>query len=149
MLSRIFSRRQLAIPLAMSLSLVILQGCASAPDDTAQCGTVSSFLAPDNSAQLYRLVVTHLDGVPVISRPNYQLPSGKHEFTVAELINAPELKVSLAARKVKTFTVDVLANQRHHIAAQFNTDRIYIGANQGYWQPVVWQTESHQCEMKR
>ena len=143
------SWRRFASPIAMCLSIAILQGCASSPDDIAACGTVSSYLAPDNSAQLYRVVVTHLDGVPVISRPNYSLSVGKHEFTVAELINAPELKVSLAARKVKVLTVDVSADQRYHIAAQFNTDRIYIGSNQGYWQPIVWQTESHECEIKR
>lgn len=142
------SWRNKAQATVMCLAFVILHGCASSPDDTVACGTVSSYLAPDNSAQLYRVVVTHLDGVPVISRPNYRLTPGKHEFTVAELINAPELKVSLAARKVKVLTVDVSAEQRYHIAAQFNTDRIYIGQNTGYWQPIVWQTEPHQCEMK-
>jgi len=131
------------------VAALALAGCASSPDEMLECGTVSSYLVPDNSANLYRVVVTHLDGVPVISRPNYQLTPGKHEFTVAELINAPELKVLLAARKVKVLSVDVSADQRYHIGAQFNTDRIYVGQNQGYWQPVVWQTESHQCEMKR
>lgn len=148
MVGRVLSRHQRVTKLAMFLSLAALHGCASAPADSVSCGTVSSYLAPDNSAQLYRVVVTHLDGVPVISRPNYPLSPGKHEFTVAELINAPELKVSLAARKVKVLTVDVSADQRYHIAAQFNTDRIYIGSNQGYWQPIIWQTEVHECEMK-
>ncbi|WP_350431441.1 hypothetical protein ABIS04_13820 [Shewanella sp. H8] len=135
-----------------SVMLIIglaLHGCASSPDEMVECGTVSSYLDPDNSANLYRVVVTHLDGVPVISRPNYQLLPGEHEFTVAELINSPALKVSLSARKVKVFSIKVKAEQRYHIAAQFNTDKIYIGQNQGYWQPVVWQTESHQCEMTR
>ena len=128
---------------------LVLNGCASSPDKMVKCGTVSSYLEPDNSASLYRVVVTHLDGVPVISRPNYQLLPGEHEFTVAELINSPALKVSLSARKAKVFSMKVEAQQRYHIAAQFNTDKIYIGQNQGYWQPVVWQTESHQCEMTR
>tara|TARA_R110002033_G_scaffold60321_3_gene110480 strand:+ start:1560 stop:1994 length:435 start_codon:yes stop_codon:yes gene_type:complete len=126
-----------------------IQGCASSPDDMIECGTVSSYVEPDNSANLYRVVVTHLDGVPVISRPNYLLSPGEHTFTVAELINSPDLKVSLSARKVKMLSVNVVAEQQYHIAAKFNTDKIYIGQNQGYWQPIVWQTEFHQCEMKR
>jgi hypothetical protein len=131
------------------VAALALHGCASSPDEMVECGTVSSYLPLDNSANLYRVVVTHLDGVPVISRPNYLLSPGQHEFTVAELINSPALKVSLSARKVKVFMVDVAVDQRYHIAAQFNTDKIYIGQNQGYWQPVIWQTESHQCEMKQ
>ncbi|AZG72556.1 hypothetical protein [Shewanella livingstonensis] len=135
--------------LLVAVAALVLPGCASSPDEMVECGTVSSYLAPDNSANLYRVVVTHLDGVAVISRPNYLLSPGKHDFTVAELINSPELKVSLSARKVKVFSVNIEADQRYHIAAQFNTDKIYIGQNQGYWQPIIWQTESHQCEMKR
>jgi hypothetical protein len=139
-----FWRAQLVAVAALALS-----GCASSPDEMVECGTVSSYLAPDNTANLYRVVVTHLDGVPVISRPNYLLSPGKHDFTVAELINSPELKVSLSARKVKVFSVNVEADQRYHIAAQFHIDKIYIGQNPDYWQPMIWQTESHQCEMKR
>ncbi|AZG37103.1 MULTISPECIES: hypothetical protein [Shewanella] len=135
--------------LVVAVAALALNGCASSPDEMVQCGTVSSYLAPDNSANLYRVVVTHLDDVAVISRPNYLLSPGEHKFTVAELINSPELKVLLSARKVKVFTVNVAADQRYHIGAKFNTDKIYIGQNSLYWQPVVWQTESHQCEMKR
>ena len=130
-------------------ALFALYGCASSPDDMVECGTVSSYLAPDNNANLYRVVVTHLDGIPVISRPNYTLLPGKHAFTVAELINSPELKVSLSARKVKVFNVEVEADQRYHLAALFNTDKIYIGKNTQFWQPVIWRNEFHQCEMKR
>lgn len=135
--------------LLVAVAALAIHGCASSPDEMVECGTVSSYLAPDNSANLYRVVVTHLDGVAVISRPNYLLSPGEHAFTVAELINSPELKVSLSARKVKVLTVNVELDQRYHIAAQFNTDKIYIGQNQGYWQPVIWQTEPHQCEMKQ
>ncbi|QYK02391.1 hypothetical protein [Shewanella psychrotolerans] len=126
--------------------LFILSGCASEPDKTNTCGTVSGYLMPDNENGLYRVVVTHLNGKAVISRPNYQLPPGQYEFTVAELIDSPRLKVKLAARQTKTLSIDVRADQRYHLAAKFNQDKIYRGLDTDYWQPVIWSQESHQCE---
>ncbi|QIR13856.1 hypothetical protein [Shewanella aestuarii] len=132
--------------ISMTAASMLLSSCASSPD-VIECGTVSAYIKPNPEQYLYRLVVTHLDGKPVISRPNYRLSPGQHEFTVVELINSPELKVSLAARTTKVLTVNVEANQRYHIAAQMNTDKIYTGRNQKFWQPVVFQQESYQCDM--
>ncbi|MCW3172641.1 hypothetical protein [Shewanella subflava] len=124
----------------------LISGCASS-DNANQCGTVSAYLKPDTGQYLYRTIVTHLDGVPVISRPNYVLPVGEHQFTVVELINSPELKVSLSARGTKILTINVEADQRYHIGAQMFTDKIYVGRNSDFWAPVVFQQESHQCEI--
>ncbi|WP_394200298.1 hypothetical protein [Shewanella waksmanii] len=123
-----------------------LQGCASAPDDENVCGTVSGYLEPPQADSLYRVVVTHLDGKPVISKPNYQLSPGRYEFTVAELISDPAVKVKLAARTPKVLTINVDADERYHIGAQFNDGKIYRGMDSSYWQPVVWQQESYDCE---
>ena len=132
--------------LTLIVIIGLISGCASS-DNANQCGTVSAYLKPDPGKYLYRIVVTHLDGVPVISRPNYVLPVGEHKFTVVELINSPELKVSLSARGTKILTVNVEADQRYHIGAQMFTDKIYVGRNSDFWQPVVFQQESHQCEI--
>jgi len=134
------------ILLSFIAMISLLSGCASS-DNANKCGTVSAYIKPDTGQYLYRTLVTHLDGIPVISRPNYVLPVGVHEFTVVELINSPELKVSLAARGTKILTVNVEADQRYHIAAQMFTDKIYVGRNSDFWQPVVFQQESHQCEI--
>ena len=128
------------------MMLTLLQGCASSVDSDLICGSVASYLTPPTSESLYRVVVTHLDGKPVISRPYYKLSAGKHEFTVAELIESPALKVKLAARTPKTITVDVANEQRFHLAAKFKLDKIYTGSNMEYWQPVVWQQEPYECE---
>ncbi|WP_144210289.1 hypothetical protein [Shewanella donghaensis] len=128
------------------MMLALMQGCATSVDNEFVCGSVASYLTPPISESLYRVVVTHLDGKPVISRPYYKLSAGPHEFTVAELIESPELKVKLAARTPKTIRVDVINEQRFHLAAEFNLDKIYTGVNKDYWQPVVWQQESLECE---
>ncbi|ASJ97464.1 hypothetical protein [Shewanella marisflavi] len=127
-------------------ALAILSGCASGPDEDALCATVSGYQMPDESQGLYRAVVTHLNGKPVISRPNYRLAPGEYQFTLAELIDSPRLKVKLAARQTKTLTLHLEANQRYHLAAQFNQDKIYRGLDTDYWQPVVWAQEPHECE---
>jgi hypothetical protein len=134
--------------LFLSLFLLsMLQGCASSAGDMLECGTVSGYLTPDPNQALYRVVVTHLDGKAVISRPNYQLPPGRYEFTVAELIDSPKLKVSLAARKPKVLALEVEVGQGYHLGAKFNTDKIYIGLDEAYWQPLVWQQTEKDCTM--
>jgi hypothetical protein len=127
------------------VSVGLLSACATSVDEAARCGTVSGFLEPDREADFYRVVVTHLDGKPVISKPNYQLAPGEYRFTLAELIDAPSLRVSLAARSPKELNLRVEAGTRYHLAAKFNTDKAYFGKDTGYWQPVVRQQEAHEC----
>ena len=134
------------LKLSCLLLISLLAGCASQPDASDECGTVSSFLAPEPEQGVYRAVVTHLDGKPVISQPNYRLVVGEHRFTLAELIDAPELEVSLAARTTKELIVNVKANTRYHLAAKFNRDKVYKANDSGFWQPEVWQQESFECE---
>ncbi|QYJ85141.1 hypothetical protein K0I73_13045 [Shewanella mesophila] len=136
----------MSVSKVLLIALFILSGCASGPDEGNTCGTVSGYLLPDSDEGLYRVVVTHLNGKAVISRPNYQLSPGQYEFTLAELIDSPRLKVKLAARQTKTLSVEVRADQRYHLAAKFNQDQIYRGLDSDYWQPVVWKQEADQCE---
>ncbi|QFU23821.1 hypothetical protein FM038_017720 [Shewanella eurypsychrophilus] len=131
----------------LSLSLLLLSGCASKPDEALYCGVVSGYLEPDQQQDLYRAVVTHLDGKPVISKPNYRLSPGEYTFTFAELISSPSLKVKLAARVPKTLTINVETNIRYHFAAKFNTDKRYRGNDSGFWQPEIWLEEPQECEL--
>ncbi len=126
---------------------MLLSGCVSAPDDEQACGLVSGYLLPDAEQGFYRAVVTHLNGKPVISRPNYELAPGHYQFTLAELIDSPDLKVKLAARQAKTLDIEVEANQRYHLAAEFKQDRVYRGADSDYWEAKVWLQESYTCDL--
>ncbi|MCH1928568.1 hypothetical protein L9G16_00035 [Shewanella sp. A25] len=127
---------------------VLLSGCSSSPEADISCGTVSGYLQPDASTHWYRVVVTHLNGKPVVSKPNYQLTPGEYEFTVAELIDDPTLGVSLSARIPKTFKLQVQGHERYHIGAQFHTDKRYMGKDTNYWEPGVWLQEAHECQFE-
>lgn len=126
----------------------LLSGCAASPEDPLGCGTVSGYLQPDASTHWYRVVVTHLNGQAVVSKPNYQLAPGEYEFTVAELIDDPSLSVTLAARTPKVFKLNVESHQRYHIGALFHTDKRYMGKDTAYWEPGVWQQEDHECQFE-
>ena len=141
-LGRLLSVKGLAVLLLPAL----LVGCASSTDDSLHCGTVSDYLLPDRAENYYRVVVTHFNGQPVISRPNYQLAPGEYTFNVVELIDAPSLRVALAARTSKPIVITVEVGQRYHLAAKFNTDKGYFGTDTGYWQPEVWRQEAHECQ---
>ncbi|MFQ6371189.1 hypothetical protein [Shewanella sp. YIC-542] len=126
---------------------LMLGACASSPDESNTCGLVSTYAkaTPDDGA--YRLVVTHVDGKPVISKPFYQLSPGEHTFRVSELIDAPELKVRLAARVAKDIKVTVQAEQHYQLVAKFNTDRQYSGDDTAYWQPQIRVLGAVACEL--
>ena len=134
--------------LSFTALVLLVSGCATQPDTANQCGIVATYMEPNHDADIYRVVVTHLDGKPVISKPYYRLSVGKHTFTLAELIDAPNLKVKLSARIPKELTVNVAHNERYHIGAKFNVDKVYRGNDKGFWQPEVWQQEPHDCELQ-
>lgn len=140
--------RKLVYCVSLGLS-GLLVGCSSSPDvDPLSCGYVSGYMQPDAKTHWYRAVVTHLNGKAIVSKPNYQLAPGSYEFTVAELIDDPTLKVALAARTPKVMTVNVESNQRYHIGALFHTDKRYMGKDTGYWEPGVWLQEAHECRFE-
>ncbi|PWF65443.1 hypothetical protein CBX96_02420 [Shewanella sp. BC20] len=145
-MSHYLTGRKLTLAASLLGLTALLSGCASSPEDDLSCGTVSGYLQPDASTHWYRVVVTHLNGKPVVSKPNYQLAPGEYEFTVAELIDAPSLGVSLSARTPKTFKLKVEGHQRYHIGALFHTDKRYMGKDTNYWEPGVWQQENHECQ---
>lgn len=148
MKGRLISVSRLSLSTVVMGLSAVLSGCASAPDDPLGCGTVSGYLQPDASRHWYRVVVTHLNGQTVVSKPNYQLAPGDYEFTVAELIDDPALSVTLAARTPKMFTLTVESHQRYHIGALFHTDKRYMGKDTAYWEPGVWQQDEHQCQFE-
>jgi len=135
------------VNLASLALLLLVSGCAQQLDITRQCGTVSVHLDPNVGQDRYRVVVTHLNGKPVISKPIYYLSPGEYRFTLAELISAPSLKVKAAARTTKVLSVKVDVNYRYYLAAKFNTGKVYRGMNTNFWQPEIWQEEIYACQL--
>ncbi|WP_417761013.1 hypothetical protein [Shewanella sp.] len=129
------------------VAVALLSACASAPEEEVSCGIVSTYLPAAPAEHYFPLVVTSVDGKAVISKPNYLLPVGEHTFTVSELINDETLQVRLAARVPKTITVDVVADMRYQLMAQFNVDKQYRGNDQTFWQPVIRSQAYHECEL--
>ena len=127
---------------------VLLSSCASSPEDPLGCGTVSGYLQPDASTHWYRVVVTHLNGQAVVSKPNYQLAPGEYEFTVAELIDDPNLSVTVTARVPKVLKLNIQSHQRYHLGALLHTDKRYMGKDTAYWEPGVWLQEQHECQFE-
>lgn len=129
-------------------AVVMLGGCASQIDTSGQCGWVSGYQDPPETERLYRAIVTHLNGKPVISRPNYQLAPGSYEFTFVELVDALDLHVAPEAHQKKTLTLEVAAQTRYHFAARYKDDKRYFGKDPDFWEPVIWLTEAAECEIE-
>lgn len=120
---------------------ILLSGCVTSNQNNP-CGIVSAYLEPTRAENLYRAVVTNLDGKSVISQPNYQLPPGRHIFTLVELIDAPELDIPLSQRTAKQLEIIVKPNTRYHIAARYLPE----GQGEDFWQPLVWQQDHARCQ---
>ncbi|MCL2912876.1 hypothetical protein L2725_03635 [Shewanella corallii] len=123
----------------------VLAGCASEPKQAEDCGRFSAYLEPPASENLYRALVTHIDGKPVISQPNYKLAPGRYTLTLVELIHAPGMDVPLNARKTKTLSLDLKTGERLHLAAKYLPE----GQGEGFWEPVVWQTDKARCVLPK
>ncbi|MGI2259148.1 hypothetical protein [Shewanella sp. GXUN23E] len=130
---------------ALGISILGLSGCASEAPAADDCGRLSEYLVPPASGQLYRALITHIDGKPVISKPNYILAPGRYELTMVELIHAPGMDVPLTARKTKTLSVNLQAGEQLHLAAKYRADR----QDEGFWEPVIWQTDKAQCRLPK
>lgn len=142
---KIFFTKIVVSALVVSMGLV---ACSSTPESTVNCGTVSLYLqantlASSTANNLYPMVITHLDGSSVISKPSYRLTSGIHTFKGMELIDDVNLDAPIAKRTPKSITIDVKPNTQYFLAAEF------LPANnnsQNFWQPIVWKTRANECK---
>ena len=122
-----------------------------ANSETTGCGRISSFDLAPRQKNLYGAVILLLDGVtpgPHGARA-YRVEAGVHQLLVAERIPTDRMGVgeiaSLRNDKPKSLIVNVAANTRALIAAQFNQDRATQINTGGYWDPVMWKEIPETC----
>ena len=133
--------------LLFSLFIAIgLVGCSSTEFEQP-CASVASFLVPSAADDLYPVMITHIDGKPVLAQAFYPLAVGQHSVTVAELISAPSLDVPLKFRTTKTLTLKMDSGNRYHLAAKFNTALSMPAKSADYWQLLVWKQEPFSCKL--
>ncbi len=129
-----------------SLLLVVgLNGCSSSQYERP-CTSVASFLIPPDADGLYPVMITHIDDKPVPARAYYDLPAGRHKITVAELISAPSLEVSLKFRNTKTLISEMESGKRYHLAAKFNKTMPMPAKSPDFWRVVEWKKETFPCK---
>ena len=123
-----------------------LFGCSSSQYEQP-CTSVASYLIPPASDDLYPVMITHIDGKPVLAQAFYSLPVGQHQVTVAELINAPSLESPLKFRGTKTLILMMDSGKRYHLAAKFNKAMPMPANSADFWQVVTWKKESFSCDV--
>lgn len=127
------------------LLIAVLGGCASSQQFA--CGVVGSGIRPPAEQGLFQVMVTHIDGQPVVSKASYRLSPGEHRLRLVELIDDPRLGISLRDRSYREMTLWVETNQQFSLAARF--DPASQPAEQGrYWEPTIWQQQTHACSLE-
>ncbi|MBE8167589.1 MAG: hypothetical protein HAW66_04405 [Shewanella sp.] len=126
------------------LGLLLLAGCANFSNN--ECAAIASYVVPDEQQDLYPAMITHIDGKPVIAQAYYSVSLGRHKVTIAELVSAPSLVVSLKYRVPKTIELDVLGGNRYHLAAQFDSEMHQPAENDNFWRPIMWKKEPFSCD---
>ncbi|MCL1080227.1 hypothetical protein D5R81_19500 [Parashewanella spongiae] len=124
---------------------ILLAGCANF--NASECAAVASYIVPDEQQDLFPVMITHIDGEPVIAKAYYVLTPGVYKVTVAELVSAPSLQVALKYRLPKTIEVNVLGGSRYHLAAWFDSKMHQPAESDNFWQPIMWKKESFSCEL--
>lgn len=146
-LGSIFVNRVLIRQLGICVILIsILLGCTTTPEQKVECGMASFYMPIPKDKDLYRFVVTHLDGESTLSKPIFYLTSGQHIFTGMELIDSPLLDVPISARTPKKLIINVNLDHEYHIAAKFIP---HYASDDAYWTPVVWKENKKICTMPK
>ncbi|WP_028110554.1 hypothetical protein [Ferrimonas futtsuensis] len=122
-----------------------LAGCAS--NQEFACGVVASGVRPPAEQGLFQVMVTHIDGQPVVSKASYRLPPGEHQLRLVELIDDPRLGISLRDRSYREMTLKVEANQQFSLAARFDPAAESVAEGR-YWEPTLWQQHAQTCSLE-
>ncbi|TKB46876.1 hypothetical protein FCL40_17025 [Ferrimonas sediminicola] len=123
----------------------LLAGCAS--NQEFACGVVSSGARPPAEQGLFQVLVTHIDGQPVVSKASYRLSPGRHDLRLVELIDDPRLGVNLRARSYRELTLQLQPDQELLLAARFDLQGQKPDGGR-YWEPVIWQRRQHSCSLE-
>jgi hypothetical protein len=127
--------------------LLTISGCVSNNSVANQaCGKVSVFFETPEVKDIYPAEIASIDGRNVVAKGAYSLSEGKHTLKIYEKISDPRLQVPAIHRGFsQLLEINVLANRRYNIGAQFIADKRFSLEND-YWQPVVWQELEERCE---
>ncbi len=130
----------------LTLFLLALQARA------AECGRISVFQTPPQARDLYPVALLRIDGNnKVHTREIFRVAPGRHVVEMHELITDPMLRRKPGFRqRAKALEVDVQPGYTYKLAARFiRSQRLDVGRDAAYWEPVVWRVEAQKCEMKR
>ncbi|GAA4880679.1 hypothetical protein [Ferrimonas pelagia] len=122
----------------------LLAACAHDPHADRPCGELVVFQQPPKRADLHKLVITRINDKAVISQPSYRFKPGQYQLQLMEFIDDPRLAVALKERSYREMTLEVVADQRYHLAAQVQADA--LAEPEGYWLPVVWKQFGAACQ---
>ncbi|SHI11631.1 hypothetical protein [Ferrimonas marina] len=128
----------------LSLGLV---GCSVLAPQGKPCAELVTFAGLDPDTGAYNLVLTAIDGRPVVSKPLYRLAPGQYRLELMEFIDDPRLAVPLKQRRSQEMVLTLAPMQRYTLAARLVPEQ--ADDPQRYWQPEVWQLEPQECRFPK
>lgn len=112
------------------------------------CGRLTVFFTPPETADLYPAFVNTIDGENVrVRNPNFKLAVGRHQIGLHELIDNPSIRRGQAIDAEKIIEIDVEPNKKYHLAAHFIREKRFERRDAGYWEPVVWRVTEQTCTL--
>lgn len=129
---------------------------------TKGCGFVSDQQGVVPKSQgTFQAFITRIDGrsTPLGGKYEYELPTGEHVLTIAEMIDRGRLtigesrqmqlsnRLKTAAQSYKTLVVNVKPNTTYRIGVHLLKDRLDNDSirRNAYWEPVIWETRAQPC----
>ncbi|QDF67810.1 hypothetical protein FJQ87_14990 [Shewanella sp. SNU WT4] len=121
--------------LALAL-LVLMTGCVN-PNRNLTCAALANTPAPQAEGH-YSVVVTHINGKPVVSAPIFYLAPGTYNLTIM----MPHETVVRGYKHMPVsheLSVHLLADHRYQLGG--------VLASKGVWHGDIWQTLAEPCSM--
>lgn len=124
------------------------------PVGNSRCGRISTFDVAPRTRDLFPAQLIQIDGrlAGTTGQDSYRLTPGRHELTVAELIDerhfsaiANRQRSRTGADRYKTLVVDVEPGTTYLLAARFHRERSGAILDGGYWQPEIWSQRTEAC----
>ncbi len=146
-------QRQLSTKVA-SLKLPSVSFTVGAADkmlansDPSSCGNLTIFNKPPAARDIHPVTVAKIDGERSYTSLKFiKLPVGKHIIHLHEYISDPRVRRPNGIQKSKPIEIEIKANMKYHLGAQFNSKLRYKTKKELFWTPVVWKISQRKCQL--
>lgn len=115
------------------------------------CGQITVKNITKESKSVYPVYIYKVDGKNIMGqRHTMNLPAGKHDVEVKELINdrtVNRFRQLNGTSSPKTLTIDVVKNKKYWLASKLIRSEKSNVRQGKHWEPIIWKEYEQNCQL--